>query len=64
MNGSYQESIRVQIIVNRDPVTFIFKGMPVIAVFSCAAARDLKFTFKIIDPARNNGRCACRQIII
>jgi hypothetical protein len=56
MYGCYQESVGVKIIIDRDTVPFAAVWCTVIAKFAAAIARNFELTFKVIDPAANQGR--------
>ena len=64
MNRCDQEGIGVEVVIDRDPVACIFKGMAVVAMLGAPVSGDLKLTFKIIYPARNNRCCTRREVII
>ena len=50
MNERDQESISVQIIIDRDLMIEFFNGRTIITVFGAAASFDLKLEIKMIDP--------------
>lgn len=64
MNCSDKEGIGIEVIIYRNPVSGIFKRMAIITMFGTTISGDLKLTFKIIYPARDNRSSARRQIII
>lgn len=64
MNGSNQKGVGIEVIINRNPVSGVFKRVAIISVLGTPVSGDFKFTFKIIYPARNNRRCAGWQVII
>ena len=63
MNRGNQESVRIQVIVNRDSMSGIFKRMTVVAMLGTPVPGDLELTIEIIYPARNNRSCIRWQVI-
>ena len=53
MHGGNQESVLVQIVVDRDPVPFTVVRRAVVAKFTVTVARNFELTFKVVDPSAN-----------
>ena len=63
MNSSDQKGVRIQVIVNRDTMSGIFKWMTIVAMFGTPISWDLEFTIEIIYPTRDDGCCIRWQVI-
>ena len=56
MYSSYQESVNIQIIIDRDAVAFAIMWRTVITELAVPVAGNFKLTLKVIYPATNQRR--------
>ena len=62
--SSYQESVRVKIVVDRNAVTFPVVGWTIVAEFAIAVPGYLKLALKVIYPSADQGCSIRRQIFL